>query len=410
MSEMTAHAFDVPRVLDRAQRIGLVVGAVATVACAIGAFATPQTFLRAWLVGCVYWLGISLGCLALQMIHHLTGGAWGLASRRIFEAASRTLPLLAVLMLPLLFGIDVLYPWAHPGAVAQSEVLTHKEAYLNPTAFTVRFVAYFAIWILMAVLLARWSRRQDASGELAYHRRMRVLSGPGLVVWAFTVTFAMFDWLMSLEPEWFSTIYGVYFFGGFGLSAMAFLIVVSLRLSRDEPMVRVLAWRHFHDYGKLMLAFVLLWAYFAVSQFLIIWAGNLPEEIHWFLHRLNHGWGWIGGALVVFHFAVPFALLLSRDLKRNSRRLAGLALFILFARWIDLYWQVVPSLSPEAITLSWLDLAAPAAVGGLWLAAFVWLLKRRPLLPVGDPYLPEAPFPTGTVEATPYPGEAPSHG
>lgn len=380
----------VPPAVGRLGRAALVVGVAALAACALGATADPAGFARAWLVACVYWLGISLGCLALTMIQHMTGGDWGVVVRRVLEAAARTLPLVAVLMLPLLVRLDLLYAWAAPGAAADDPLLAHKEPYLNPSAFFFRFAVYFAIWIGLSFVLGRMSVAQDRTGDLDLNRRMRVVSGPGLVLWAFTVTFAAFDWLMSLEPGWFSTIYGVYFFGGFGLSALAFLIPLALLLARGEPMSEVLRPRHFHDWGKLMLAFVLLWTYFAVSQFLIIWAGNQPEEIEWYLHRLQHGWQWLGLALVLFHFALPFALLLSRELKRNARRLAALAAGVLVIRWVDLYWQVAPVFHLDGFALGWLDLAAPVAVGGLWLAVFVWLLGRRPILPYNDPYLEEA--------------------
>jgi hypothetical protein len=258
---------------------------------------------------------------------------------------------------------------------------------LNPGFFAARFVLYFAVWIALAALLGRNSRRLDETGDAGLLRRQRVIAAPGLVAWAFTVTFAVFDWLMSLEPLWFSTIYGVYFFGGFGLASMAFVVPVALALSRREPLARYLGPAHFHDYGKLMLAFVLLWAYFTVSQFLIIWAGNQPEEIEWYLHRLHGGWGAIALVLVALRFAVPFALLLSRDLKRDARRLAALALFLLAMCWLDLHWQVAPAVEREGLAVGWLDLAAPLGVGGLWLALFVRLLGRRPLVPVGDPTL-----------------------
>jgi hypothetical protein len=294
-----------------------------------------------------------------------------------------------MLRLPALWG------WAEPGALTgelaeTGELLAHKAAYLNPTGFLWRFAGYFVIWFALTTLLGRLSVAQDRTADLALSRRMRVVSGPGLVIWAFTVTFASFDWLMSLEPGWFSTIYGVYFFGGFGLSALAFLIVVARMLGASEPMSRYLTPAHFHDWGKLMLAFLMLWAYFAFSQFLIIWAGNQPEEIEWYLHRIRHGWGWVALALVLFHFAVPFAVLLSRDVKRNPRRLSQLSLGLLAICWLDVFWQVKPVFHPDGFALSWLDLVAPLAVGGLWLATFAWLLKRRPILPLGDPYLEEA--------------------
>ncbi|HEX2251796.1 MAG TPA: hypothetical protein VHQ65_00850 [Thermoanaerobaculia bacterium] len=383
--------FAAPAAVDRLSKAGLAVGVVALVVCAIGFVVDWEQFLHSWLIGCTYWVGVSVGCLALLMIQALTGGSWGLVGRRVLEAGAGALPLVALLFLPILFGLEVLYPWSAADA-GDDALLVHKAVWLNEPFFIGRFVAYFAIWFTLWFLLRRFSVRQETAGADAgrLNRRMAVVAAPGLVVWAFVTTFAYMDWLMSLEPYWFSTIYGVYFFGGTGLSAMAFLIAVSAFLVRRSPMDTLLAPRHFHDWGKLLLAFVLLWTYFGFSQFLIIWAGNLPEEIEWYLHRMSHGWQIVALALVLFHFAVPFALLLSRDLKKHPRRLAGLALFLLFMRWVDHLWQVAPTLHPEGLVIHWLDVAAPLAVGGLWLAAFVWLLRRHPVVPVNDPYLEEA--------------------
>lgn len=374
--------------LDRLQTIALGVGVVALVLCAVGWAVDARQFFSSWLLGVVYWLGISIGCLALSMVHHLTGGSWGVPVRRVWEAAAGVLPLVALLFVPLLFGLEVLYPWAREAA-ADDPVLAHKAAYLNEPFFLVRLAVYFAVWIGLASWLRSLSDRQDRAADPKWTKRMQTVAAPGLVVWAFVTTFAYVDWLMSLEPHWFSTIYGVYFFGGSGMASMAFLIVVGVLLARRGPFDRWLGRRHFHDWGKLLFAFVLLWTYFGFSQFLIIWSGNLPEEIVWYLHRMSHGWEWVGLALVVFQFMVPFALLLSRDLKRNTRAIAAVALFILVMRWVDHLWQIAPNFHQE-VALHWLDVTAPLAVGGLWLAGFVWLFKRRPAVPVHDPYLEEA--------------------
>lgn len=375
--------------LDRLQAVALGVGVVALVLCAVGWMADAAQFYASWLLAVTYWLGISIGCLALSMIHHLTGGTWGVPVRRVWEAAAGLLPLLAVLFVPLAFGIEVLYPWAR-AAAADDPILQHKAAYLNEPFFLVRFVLYFAAWIGLAVWLRSISARQDRAADPRLSKRAQVIAAPGLVLWAFVTTFAYVDWLMSLEPHWFSTIYGVYFFGSSGMSAMAFLIVVAALLVRRAPFDDWLARRHFHDWGKLLFAFVLLWTYFAVSQFLITWSGNLPEDILWYLHRMSHGWQFVGLALVVFQFALPFALLLSRDIKRNTRAIAAVAVLVLVMRWVDHLWQIAPNFHPDGLALHWLDLAAPAAVGGLWLAAFVWSFKRRPVVPINDPYLEES--------------------
>lgn len=382
--------FTAPPAVDRLQAGGLAAGAVGLLVCAIGLFVAPEQLVRSWLLGVVFWVGISAGCLALLMIHHLTSGRWGVVVRRIFEASASVLPLLGLLLVPVLFNLDELYLWTQEAVVAADPVLQNKVPYLNEPFFVARVTGYFVVWTAITLWLRALSDRQDHAADPRLSKRMQAVSAPGIVVWAFVTTFFYFDLLMSLEPHWFSTIYGVYFFGGSGLSAMAFLILVAVFLARRGPMDRVLATRHFHDWGKLTLAFVLLWAYFAFSQFLIIWSGNLPEEIEWYLHRTNHGWQYVGLTLALLHFALPFALLLSSDLKKKPRRLAALAVFILLMRWVDHVWQIEPVFHPHGLYVHWLDVAAPIAVGGLWLATFAWLLKRRPIVPINDPWLAES--------------------
>jgi hypothetical protein len=379
--------FTPPAAVDRIQRLGLIVGVIGIVAMVAGFFLAPEYFFRAYLVGWVFWMGIALGCLALSMVHHLTHGGWGIVVRRVMEAASRTLPLMLVLMIPILFGMKQIYLWADPEHVRGDHILEAKEPYLNIEFFIVRQLIYFAVWMGLAWLFTRMSARQDRGDDPGVTRRMQAWAGPGIILYCLLVTFASVDWLMSTDPHWFSTIYGIYLIGSQGLAAIAFLILVGLFLMRREPMSRVLTPHHFHDWGKLLLAFVMLWAYFCFSQFLITWSGNLPEEIQWYLHRTRHGWGFVAVALALFHFALPFVMLLSRSLKRHANRLRWVAIWMLFMRLVDLFWQVEPSFEHKRPEMYWLYLAAPAAIGGLWLFFFVWQLKRRPLLPVNDPYL-----------------------
>ena len=387
-----ASAYAAPPAVDRVQRLGLIASGVGGVLCLLGLFLSPAYFFRAWLVGWVYWMGVTLGCLAIFMLHHLTRGDWGLVVRRVLEAASRTLPALLVLFLPLAFGMRQLYEWARHEIVRGDAILQHKQPYLNVPFFLVRLIVYFLVWGGFAWILNRMSLRQDRGDDPGVTRRMQLIAGPGLAAYCLAVTFASVDWLMSLQPHWFSTIYGIYLMGSQGLSALAFLIVAALYLSRREPMAAVIQPRHFHDWGKLFLAFVMLWAYFSFSQFLIIWAGNLPEEISFFGARTRGAWGGVALAIVLFHFAVPFALLLSRDLKRNARRLAVVAALMLVMRWVDLLWQVEPAfpVAERSAAMYWLYVAAPVTIGGLWLFVFVRELKKRPLLPLNDPYLAEA--------------------
>ncbi len=380
-----------PPVVELIQRRSLIIGGVAAAACVVGAFLDPAQFFRSYLAGYMLWLGISLGCLAILMLQHLSGGVWGFVIRRLLEAATRVFPLLALLFVPLLFGLPQLYPWADPAKVAQDSLLQHKAAYLNVTGFVARAIFYFALWCGAAHLLSRWSLQQDQVPRAALRDRLQGFSAIGLLFYGLTATFSSIDWVMSLDPHWYSTIYGMLFMAGGAVAGMSLVIAMASLLAQHRPMADVLAPEHFHDLGKLLLAFVMIWAYFSFSQFLIIWSGNLPEEITWYHVRLAGGWRAVGLLLLLFHFVLPFLLLLSRDLKRQGRVLALVATAVLAMRFLDLYWLVAPSFPVAAtgIHAHWLDLAAPVAVGGLWLAEFLRQLKSRPLVPLNDPLLPQ---------------------
>jgi hypothetical protein len=369
-------------VLSGVQRKALIAGVSALALCVAGAFLNPAQFLRSYLVAFLFWLGIALGSAAVVMLHHLVGGRWGFVIRRLLESATRTLPAMAVLLLPILLGVRSLYHWTHP---AGDHLLEHKAPYLNIPFFIIRAVIYFAVWIGVTWVLNRWSLEQDRTGAPGLVRRMQVLSGPGLLLYGLTVTFASIDWAMSLEPHWFSTIYGMIFMVGQGLATLAFVIAVLMLLSRYQPLSGTLTPDHFHDLGNLMFAFVMLWAYVSFSQFLIIWSGNLPEEIPWYLARLRGGWQWVALILLVFHFFLPFLLLLMRPIKRRAHVLARVAIAVILVRLLDLFWLVTPAFHPGKFHLHWMDVAAPIGVGGLWLAAFLSNLKRAPLLPLRDP-------------------------
>jgi hypothetical protein len=338
----------------------------------------------------MFVLGVTLGCLALGMVHQLSGGAWGVVIRRPIGAASRVLPVLTVLFLPIVLGMHHLYEWTNADLVAHDEILQHKHAYLNPPFFLVRAATYFLVWNGLSYFLNAWSLEQDRTADPRLARRMQLTSAGGLVAYGLTITFASFDWLMSLEPHWFSTIYGVLIIGGQGLSAIAFLIVALVWLSRRPPLDDIVVPSHLHDLGNLLLAFVMLWAYFSFSQYLIIWSGNLPEEIAWYLHRLQTGWRFIGLTLVVLHFVAPFCLLLSRRVKREAGLIVIVAAGILIARLVDLFWLVAPEFHRHGVAVSWLDLLLPLSLGAIWLGCFVWQLRGRAILPVHDPEFEEA--------------------
>ncbi|MBZ5723550.1 MAG: hypothetical protein LAP87_01000 [Acidobacteriia bacterium] len=367
-----------------------IVGVAALAVTAIGAIAWPAQFFRSYLWSYVFYLGVTLGSMAWLMLQYLSGGAWGMVIRRPCEAATRTLPLLAILFVPVGLGISSLYRWSHADVVAADAIIRHKHAYLNVPFFLARAALYFAGWLVCSWYLNRWSSREDREGPAVVHRKLATWAGPGLIFWAFSITFMAVDWVLSLDPHWFSTIFGMLFMAGQGLSSMAFLITLMVLLSYRRPMSDVLTPRHLHDLGKLLLALVMVWAYFSFSQFLIIWSGNLPSEIPWYLERLRGGWQYVGLALVLGHFALPFALLLSRDLKRDFKLLAGIAIFILFMRYVDLYWLVAPDFLKGSLGVSWMDFTAPAGLGGIWLAYFLLQLEMLPLMPLRDPHLEEA--------------------
>ena len=379
-------AYPAPPEVGRWQQRALIVGVIFTLLFAVGAFVDRTQFFHSYLVAYLFWTGIALGSLAILLLQHLTGGGWGLVIRRVLEAATRTLPLMAFLFLPIILGAYQLYPWTHHETITKTPALEQKtHLYLNLRFFSGRAVLYFAIWLLLAYLLNKWSLEQDRTADRRFAKNMRMLSGPGLLLLVLTVTFASVDWAMSLDPEWFSTIYGLLFVIAWALSALAFSIAMMSFLINREPMSHIVRPNHFQDLGKLMLAFVMLWAYFAFSQFLIIWYGNLPEEIRWYLPRLRGGWGVIAVGVLFFHFAFPFLLLLSSSLKRNARKLMMLAGLILVMRFIDLFWMIAPEFPPEGFHVSWMDLVAPIAMGGLWFAVFAWQLSKRPLIPANDP-------------------------
>jgi len=372
------------------QRRFLLTGAVLGAVSLVGLATNPTQFFQSYLMAYMLCLGVTLGCFALGMVHQLSGGAWGVVIRRPIGAASRVLPVMTALFIPIVLGMTRLYPWTNADLVAHDEALQHKHLYLNVPFFIVRAAIYFAAWNAISYFLNAWSLEQDRNPDPRIARKMQMLSAGGLVAYGLTITFASFDWLMSMEPHWYSTIYGVLILGGQALSAMAFLTIVLAWLSRRAPLDRIVVKAHFHDLGNLTLAFVMLWAYFSFSQYLIIWAGNLPHEISWYAHRLHTGWRAIGIALVVFHFAVPFAMLLSRTIKREERLIARLAILILAARLLDLFWLIAPEFHVDGIVVSWLDVLLPASLGALWLGCFLWELRGRPILPVHDPQFDEA--------------------
>jgi hypothetical protein len=378
--------------LDRLQARAVLIGGIGLALCALGGLIWPQRVSVSYLVAFLYWIGITLGCIGLTMLHHLVGGQWGLPIRRPMEAGASTVLPLAILFLPLALSLPILYRWARPEEVRIDAELAHKAAYLNVPFFLGRAAFYFVVWAAFAALLRRWSRAQDEDPEPSPSRRLQTLSGPGLVFLFLTSTFAAIDWGMSLEPRWTSTIYGAMLVPGEALSALALMIAIAIMLASDRPMSEAAAPSRLHDLGNLLLAFVMLWAYMAFSQFLIIWSGNLSEETPWYVRRTHGGWQWVALLLIGFHFFLPFFVLLFRESKRQSRLLLRVALLVLAMHLVDLIWLVVPaSLDETSPHIPWGDLptvlAAMAGVGGIWVGVFLWRLKGGPLIPLNDPTL-----------------------
>jgi len=381
--------------LSRLSGRATAIAGVGIIAAIAGYFAAPETFWQSYLIAYIFWIGITIGSLAVLMVQHLSGGAWTMVSRRVLEAASRNVPLMAVLFLPIWFNLAKLYPWAHPDPADEKmqEIIHQKGAYLNVPFFGIRALVYFGVWATLAFILSKWSKEQDEEPALPTgpkDRRSRVLSGPGLVLYMITITFMSVDWIMSLDPHWYSTIFGILTLGGQGLSTMAFTVLMLALLSRFKPMSEVATPTQFHDHGKLMFAFVMLWAYFSVSQLLIIWSGNLPEEIPFYLERLNGPWYPISVAILLLEFALPFSLLLSQRFKRDPNIVKWIALGILFMRLVDVTWTIGPVFRHTGSTLSWVDFAAALGIGGIWLVLFFRNLAGRSLLAARDPYFKDA--------------------
>ncbi|MDQ6787140.1 MAG: hypothetical protein M3033_10070 [Acidobacteriota bacterium] len=401
-NKFDAADFAAPEFISRWRLPALGIGGVLSLVILVVALLFPEqreSALRAWLLGFIFWCGIGVGSLGVLILQYLTGGAWGVVIRRVVEAGSRTIPLLGILFIPILLGVSNLYEWTRLVGTGD-EIIAHRQPYLSVEWFIIRAVLYFVLWYLMAFFLNKWSRQQDEATTYAEADKNLAdagkFSGPTIVFYVLVVTFAAVDWMMTLDPHWYSTMWGFLFVAGWALSSFSFAVIILAVLSDKAPMNRILGKRHFHDIGKLMLALTMVWAYFNFSQFLIIWSGNLPDETVWYLSRMRGIWGVIGILLIVFHFAFPFLVLLSRDIKRQAKWLASLAVFILVMRLVDMFYLIGPSptIGMQGQVMSfhftWMDLIAPFAVGGIWLWWFFGELLKRPLVPVNDPYLENA--------------------
>jgi hypothetical protein len=390
---MTAQDYKAPASVNQLQNGGFAVGLIALILGGFLALRQPDAFFHSYLMAYMLVLGFALGSMGLLMLQHLTSGQWGILIRRPLEAATRTLWLLAVLFAPIFFfGMKYLYAaWLDPEELKAEPLSAMQQSYLTSGPWRIRAVIYFAIWIGLMLLFNSMSRQQDVNREdRALRRRLKFFAGPGIILYVFSMSFAAIDWVMSITPHWASTIYGFLFVAGQLISTMALMIAIVVLLARPGgPLDGALHKRHLTQLGGLLFAFIMLWAYFSFSQLLIIWSGNLPEEISFYRSRLYGSWGGVAIVVLILHFFIPFFLLLSRDLKRNSRLLPKVAMWMIFMRVVDLYWLTQPEFSRTAMPNP-LNLVLPIALLGIWLGFFAWNLKREPLLPLGDPKLAEA--------------------
>jgi hypothetical protein len=387
---MIAQDYKAPESVGNLQQRALIAGVIGVVLCVIGYVKSPESLLHSYLLAFMFILGLSLGSLGLLMLQHLTGGMWGIVIRRPLESATRALPLVFILFAPIFFGFRYLYgAWLNAPTTGEGRLSDFQQRYLTASWFHIRALIYFAVWLLLMWIFNSWSRKQDIDREdRALRRRLKMLAGPGIILYVFAMSFAAIDWVMSLSPHWASTIYGFLYVAGQLISSMSLMICVVVLLSRAPVFQGVLKPRYLHDLGKLLLAFVMLWAYFSFSQLLIIWSGNAPEEISFYRSRLYGEWGYVSVIILIFHFFVPFFLLLSRDLKRNPSLLPKVALWLIFMRFVDIFWLTRPEFTSSAIPNLW-DLAAALGLIGLWLFVFAWQLQKMPLLPIGEPKLEE---------------------
>jgi hypothetical protein len=375
---------------NRLPAMGAACAVLGAGACAILGAANPKQFFFSWLVSLLFFLSLALGALFFVLIQYAAQGGWGIVLRRIGETTFATLPVMAALFLPLLLGLHDLYVWTVPGAAEHDALLRWKAPYLNVPFFLIRAALYFGSWSFIALLYYRGSRGQDVTGDPAVSARLRRLAGPAIIVLALTQTFASFDWIMSLTPHWYSTIFGVYFFAGSFVGFIALLSVVAVAMRRVGLLDTVISAEHLHDIGKLLFAFTAFWAYIAFSQFFLMWYANLPEETIWYKARTEGSWKMVSLVLMAGHFGVPFFFLMGRAVKRRGATLAVGGAWLLIMHFVDLYWQVMPTLHPDGVRPSALDVAALVAVGGCFVAAAGWLMRRQALVPLRDPRLTES--------------------
>ncbi|MGZ8829673.1 MAG: hypothetical protein ACXW2Q_04775 [Thermoanaerobaculia bacterium] len=376
--------------IARFQMPSLVLGIAGTIACIIGFAINRGEFFRAYLPSYIFWFEIAAGALGVLCLQYVTGGEWGVLIRRPLGAAARTMILMAALFLPIVAGVRYIYPWADANVVAQDSVLQAKQSYLNITFWLIRSAVYFVLWILWALRLRALSLRfyEDRAPETELRRRKWAALGLPMIV--LTLTFASVDWVMSLEPKWYSSMFGITFLVSCGLTAYAYVIFLLTQLSKTKAMAGILKPSHFRDLGNLMLAFVMFWAYTAFSQFLLIWYGNVKEEVPYYLKREHGTWGFIAIALVLFHFFLPFTMLLMRAIKDRPGTIAVVAVIVLVMHYVWDYWLIGPAWYGEEFHFSWMSGATFVTIGGIWFWALVNQLKGQTIIPIHETWVEEA--------------------
>ena len=367
------------------ERIAGVVGGLGLLLCAAGFFWNRTLFFQSYLFALVYWAGFALGGLGILLLNNVVGGKWGVTTRSFFIAAMRTLPLIALFVLPLfLLGMKDVYPWTHPDLVSHNDFLWHKRHYLNVPFFWVRVAIYFAIWVFWGFRVRTMSDLQDQNGDASWPVRMRQFSAPGLLIFVLTATFAYIDWVLSADPQFYSTVYGAMILIGDVLQTFALTIIVLILVSKSDRFGGRVNSALLHDLGNLMFAFTIFWTYLSLSQLIIIWPANLPQELQWYLVRVRGGWTVIAAGIALVMFVVPFLALLSQARKQNPKRLIRVAIWILCARAVDLFWIVEPTFRTHGFAIYWTDFAAFFGLGGIWVFVYLRYLGERPLLPLRD--------------------------
>ena len=368
-------------------KLSLIVGVIGLLISFSGLLKNHEQFYHSYLVAFNFWVSIGLGGLFFVMLHHLTGAVWSVVIRRMAEAAAMTLPMMGILFIPILLNHHDLYHWSHADVVSHDRVLQLKAVYLNSTFFIVRSVFYFAVWIFLSMRLTQMSLKQDVESDNSIALKMRQFSAPGMIIFAFTITFASFDWLMSLDAHWYSTIFGVYYFSGSVMAALAFLALTMIYLKRTGVMSELISVEHYHDIGKLLFTFMVLWTYMAFSQYFLIWYANIPEETTWYHHRGVGSWKTVSLWIVFGHFVIPFIALITRAAKRNEIWLGIMAIWLLLFHWLDMYWNVMPNLYAEGARFSWLDLTTMIGFAGIFKWAFWRRYASQAIVPIKDPQL-----------------------